>query len=290
MVVSDIPRLRPPISRLGRDASMTIASLPGPGPLRVGSITLPAGKRIRAGGEPAAWVTHVDVPDAGRVWAALSEMQHETGLVPLLLGSLPGEPTRPWDQEEFFDPIDPAEADQMDAADVLKERWDGETHEVDELGQGEDPEFAEYIAGAIAPFSREFPGLAPREDASLSPQQLDQALSSLGVARIGLVPASRSADVLPLIGWTPSDQSDALPVAAVVRSWEDRFGARLLEVGFAEIRLLVHRPPRSLDTAQRVAAEHWAFADECDDIGRSHVADIAATLLSQPAVWQFWWD
>lgn len=45
--------------------------------------------------------------------------------------------------------------------------------------------------------------------------------------------------VLPLIGWTASDQfADALPVAAVLRSWEDRFGARLLEVGFAEIRLL----------------------------------------------------
>jgi Domain of unknown function (DUF4253) len=75
-----------------------------------------------------------------------------------------------------------------------------------------------------------------------------------------------------------------------VRSWEDRFGARLLEVGFAEIRLLVQRPPRSLGTAQRVAAEHWAFADESDDIGSAGVGDIAAALLTQPALWQFWWD
>lgn len=268
---------------------MTTGSLPEDGQLRIGSITLPAGKRIHAGREPAAWVTREEVPGAGRVWTALSEMQQEPKLVPFLLGTLSGDPSRPWDQEEFCDPIDPAELDQMDAADVLKEMWDGETHEVD-AGQGEDPEFAEYIAEVIAPFSREFPGLAPREDAPLSPQQLGQALSSLGAARIGLVPATRPADVLPLIGWTPSDQSDALPVAAVVRSWEDRFGARLLEVGFAEIRLLVHRPPRSLDAARRVAAEHWAFADECADIGRSHVADIAATLLRQPAIWQFWWD
>jgi Domain of unknown function (DUF4253) len=269
---------------------MTTDSLPEDGQLRIGSITLPAGKRVHAGWQPAAWVTREEVSDAGRVWAALSELQQETGLVPFLLGTLSGDPSRPWDQEEFCDPIDPADADQMDPADVLKEMWDGETHEVDVLGQGEDPEFAEYIAEAIAPFSREFPGLAPREDAPLSPQQLDQTLGSLGAARIGLVPATRPADVLPLIGWTPSDQSDALPVTAVARSWEDRFGARLLQVGFAEIRLLVHHPPRSLDAAQRVAAEHWAFADECDEIGRSHVAAIAATLLRQPAIWQFWWD
>jgi Domain of unknown function (DUF4253) len=62
-------------------------------------------------------------------------------------------------------------------------------------------------------------------------------------ARIGVVSATRPADVLPLIGWFASDQfDDALPVAAVVRSWEDRFDATLLEVGFSQIRLLVRRP------------------------------------------------
>ena len=82
-----------------------------------------------------------------------------------------------------------------------------------------------------------------------------------------------------------------LAVPAVLRSWEDRFGARLLEIGFAEIRLLVQRPPRSLEAAQRIAAEHYAFADECDECGGvSYVAEITASLLNHPAVWQFWWD
>ncbi len=54
-------------------------------------------------------------------------------------------------------------------------------------------------------------------------------------------------------------------IAAVLRTWEDRFGARLLNVGpGAEIRLLVQRPPATRQAAQRVAAEHYAFADECD--------------------------
>jgi hypothetical protein len=111
----------------------------------------------------------------------------------------------------------------------------------------------------------------------------------LPAARIGLVPAARTADVLPLIGWTPSDQSDALPVAAVVRSWEDRFGARLLRVGFAETSLLASRPPRSISHAQRIAAEHFVFCDECAGRGLHHVPRIAASLMESP-VWTFWWD
>jgi hypothetical protein len=46
---------------------------------------------------------------------------------------------------------------------------------------------------------------------------------------------------------------------------EDRFGARLIDVGYADIRLLVERPPRTLAAAQRIAAEHVVFADECID-------------------------
>jgi hypothetical protein len=107
----------------------------------------------------------------------------------------------------------------MDAADVLKKRWDGESHESVEPGEVEDPEFLRYIARTLAPFSRDqFPGLAAGEDGVLGLERLGQILGSLGARRLGLVPADRPADVLPLIGWTPSDESGALPVAAVVRS------------------------------------------------------------------------
>jgi RNA:NAD 2'-phosphotransferase (TPT1/KptA family) len=54
----------------------------------------------------------------------------------------------------------------------------------------------------------------------------------------------------------------ASELAVVFRSREDRFGARLLEVGFSDIRLLVSRPPKTLEAAQRMAAEHVAFSDE----------------------------
>jgi hypothetical protein len=49
---------------------------------------------------------------------------------------------------------------------------------------------------------------------------------------------------------------------------------QLLEVGFDEIRLLVSRPPRTAENAQRIAAEHVVF-----DEGFSRVLDIAASLM-----------
>jgi hypothetical protein len=73
-------------------------------------------------------------------------------------------------------------------------------------------------------------------------------LGRLAPARVGLVPASRAADVLPRLGW--NEALDTVPVAAVLRSWEDRFGACLLRVGFAQVSVLAYRPPRTLESAR----------------------------------------
>ena len=53
----------------------------------------------------------------------------------------------------------------------------------------------------VAPFSRrQFPGLAQAEDHQLNADQFDRVLSGLGPARVGLVPAGRPADALPMLG------------------------------------------------------------------------------------------
>lgn len=65
-----------------------------------------------------------------------------------------------------------------------------------------------------------------------------------------------------MMGWNDAFPT-AVDIAAVLRSWEDRFGARLLRVGFAEISVLAERPPRALESAQFLAAEQWVFCNEC---------------------------
>jgi hypothetical protein len=79
-----------------------------------------------------------------------------------------------------------------------------------------------------------------------------------------------------------------VPLTAVLRSWEDRFGARLIDVGSADLRLIVERPPRTLEAAQLLAAEQAHLADDCTH-GARDIPDIADRLLSGP-IWTFWWD
>jgi hypothetical protein len=304
---------------------MAVIDLPEGRNIRLGSVTLPSGKRIRAGdgsGQPVAWVTLEPLPDAGAAWAALSVAQKETGLVPILLSGLDGTPERPWDAGEFDDPADVTELEHMDPASVLREMWDSTAYEVafdveeeffypahrefpamrdrvtgDGNGQEEEEEEEEedpQVVAMRAPFSKQFPGLAPAEDTPLGENVIQDVLGSLPPARLGLVAASRPADVLPLIGWigVSNHRPTPLPIAAVLRSWEDRFGAKLLEVGFADIRLLAERPPRTHQAAQRLAAEQFAFCDECTlrgQVGLTAVGEITAGLVNTP-IWGFWWD
>lgn len=261
---------------------MVTGSVPEEGSLRLGAVQLPAGRRVvpmGGAGEPVAWVTTEPVADAGRVWSALWDAHGLTGLVPVLL-------TDSEKDEDFFfygGPADLTALDDLDAAEVLAELW--------ERRMPSDEEDSDHLAAIRGPFSGQFPGLAPAEDTPLSMGQLVEVLRSLPAAPIGLVPARRAADVLPSVYWCGSDQFQTpLPIAAVLRSWEARFGARLLTVGpGAQIQLLVERPPRATEAAQAVAAEHFAFCNECAGQGLRDIPGITASLVSAPT-WTFWWD
>ncbi len=284
---------------------MITEGLPGEGPLRIGSVALPAGVHIVSGygtRQPVAWATIQPVPEPDKIWAALSAAHPQTGLVPFLLEGLeggaadPGSTQRPWDEGEFEDPADSAELDRLDAEALLESWWNSRLEPLAE-GHAEDPV---HILVRL-PFSRRFPGLAPAEKTPRDLRELHLALAwSRRPARIGLAVADRPADVLARIGWTGAANRlpTPLPITAVLRSWEDRFGARLLQIGFDRIRLLVERPPRTADAALRLAAEQHVFCDECQH-GKSEmgtavpgldtVPGLALCVLSVPA-WTFWWD
>lgn len=96
--------------------------LPGDGSVRLGPVTLPWGRLIRAHegeGEPVAWATDDPLPDPGRIWAALSVLHPQTGLVPILLDGFEGDTRQPWDKGEFSDPLNLSGIDRLDAGRVL---------------------------------------------------------------------------------------------------------------------------------------------------------------------------
>lgn len=89
------------------------------------------------------------------------------------------------------------------------------------------------------------------------------------------------------MGWVPGNWTEGVePVTAMLRSWEVRFGARPLAIGYDEFKLLASRPPRDLPTAHAVAAEIFALASEftCDwdSEALTTVSEIADSLTRSP--------
>lgn len=253
--------------------------------MRIGGILMP-GRQLRAtSGNPAAWISLNAVDNAGLIWDELGNNSAESGLQPFLLSGMHGETARPWDSgEAVTEPEDTTRIDSIDVARALEGWWNGRTPNDQDLAKYED------AREMIAPFGTRFPGLAPNLEEELDPELMRRALFQYTRdARVGLVPAARPADILARLGWQGACNSRTpLDLAAVLRSWEDRFGARLLEVGFADIRLLVSRPPQTLQAAYRIAAEHFAFSDEAQ-CGLRMIGEIARALVNNP-FWDFWWD
>ncbi|HEY1319166.1 MAG TPA: DUF4253 domain-containing protein [Streptosporangiaceae bacterium] len=263
---------------------MSLAAVPDDGEVYIAGVGMWCpGRQLRAAsGVPAAWASDRAVGD-GQVWGAVAEESAKSGLQPFLLSGMDGGTERPWDTgEAVSEPEDTGAIDSMEAAQVLDGWWWGPSEE--ELADDEE------LREMFAPFGERFPGLAPAVEEKLDPELMRRAVVQYTrIARIGLVPAARPADILPRLGWAgAANNRTASELAVVLRSWEDRFGARLLEVGFDDIRLLVSRPPQTLHAAQPIAAEHVAFSDEAHK-GPRHVGEIARALVNNP-FWDFWWD
>lgn len=284
------------------------AGLPADGDVRIKGIGL-SGRLVRAeSGQEVAWVTDQPQRDPGRVWLELSHASTQTGLVPVLLAD---EPPLEWGDDQQ----DPSGADSVRPEEVFTGLWDyrlpipqeqvlpwghGFGHRAPgQVRRGEellDPSFA----AQLSPFGSQFPGLAPSEHVRLDQARLTRALDGLEsvvdgpeAARIGLVRAARPADVPAVLGWVPpvgareigSEAQDIIRLVAVLRSWEDRFGAILLQLGpTGVLRVLAERPPATIEAATALAAEHCAFCDAPDS-----VQEIAAALIATP-IWAFWWD
>jgi Domain of unknown function (DUF4253) len=282
-------RLRPTFNVRCREMRRLSTSVPPDGPVELGAVRLGEGRQLD-GREPGPllWATNEPVSQPGLTWLELHYLQAETGLAPILLRYLHKEDGRPWDSGELDGgDEDLSLADRLDPAEVIASSWNDSLDPDDD-----DPEQLDQIA----PFGIEFPGLAPAQDEALDRGELRTALASLAPARIGLVPAARPADVLQLIGFLGSVNryGSSEQLVAALRSWESRFGAVLVELGFADFTLLVKRPPRTLRHAQAAAAELWAMSDEFWMVERpghalTEVGEIAEYLVGAP-FWSLWLD
>jgi hypothetical protein len=78
-------------------------------------------------------------------------------------------------------------------------------------------------------------------------------------------------------------------LSALLRSWEDRFGARVVGFEGATIHVSVARPPATGADASLVALEHILLGDDNHPAGDLNFADYAESLVGERH-WFFWWD
>lgn len=253
-------------------------------------LDLPAGRLVvetEAGvhDEPVLWISD-GCPDA-LLWDHLCTQHQRTGLWPLLLHGFPG-----GGPELHPDIVTSTPADH-DAAALLAGWWAGYTtpDEDDMLSP------ADRLA-VTAPFENRWPGLAAPGQLQDDPDVLAAGFARhlledphLTAPRLGLAPSRRSADAPADIGWSGAVnyENDTARYSAVLRSWEERFGARLVALGSGTMELSVTAPPVDPEHALHVAAEHFAFCPDNVWQGAVSLNRYADTLVDRTS-WSFWWD
>ncbi|MBB5933340.1 DUF4253 domain-containing protein [Streptomyces zagrosensis] len=200
-------------------------------------------------------------------------------------------------------------AEDTDAADAADDTATNGV--VDGLADGEDEDAGPARRGtgsaadevddaeALAPYGIEWPGLAQPRIPLVDPDERAAEVAAalveydiLTAPRIALVPAERSADILAAIGWlgTLNYDNDAAPFSAVLRSWEDRFGIRVVALEFDVLHVSVPHPPRTLEEALPIAAEHFAFCPDNIWQDSETLEQYAREHLVDKHNWSFWWD
>ncbi|MGH8913287.1 MAG: DUF4253 domain-containing protein [Acidimicrobiia bacterium] len=259
--------------------------LPEDGPVDVAGVHLPSGRRLHPddGDLSVLWATDEPLDDGAATWWLLHNAENGSSVIPLLLSGIGGDQgDRPWDSGEF-DGGNAADIEELVVADLLARWW--------EMGVPDPEEDEDETAELLSPFTRRFPGLAPAEERLIPVETLEGVLAQFPPARLGLVVADSPADALSVLGWRGATNYDQAPkeLSAVLRSWQERFGATLVGVGFDTVHLLVTRPPRSRASAVRAAAEHYAFCLDSVVQGAGSISALADELIDAP-VWSFWWD
>jgi len=227
-------------------------------------------------GEPLLWCA--DAPAAPGDWLRLAAARRTAGLYPVLVGGSTAGESHP-DKWEL-DPGLASYPGDHDADEVLADLWE------------------EYAAEAE---DADWPGLAPAGTPEADPDaraaevtdSLTGDASPLKEPRLALVPARRSADIPAAVGWCGPVNltNDVAPLCAVLRSWEDRFGIRVVALTFDRLTVSVAAPPRTPAEAMATAAEHYAFCpDNITQGPHASLREYAEREVLGARSWSFWWD
>ncbi|MGW3980099.1 DUF4253 domain-containing protein [Streptomyces mirabilis] len=259
-------------------------------------VALPPGRMITSeegdGDLQPLWLS--DGPAPVDLWSALRAEHATSALWPLLLDSIDPHDSefRPWACGELSPERMSSPADH-DPEQLLARWW----HDYTVTDEDDDMLTVEERLAVTAPFGQTWPGTAPGRTFSAEPDAMAEQFARVFLAqhphaRLGLVAAPRGADALTTVGWDGpvNYDNDTAAFSAVIRTWEDRFGARVVALGLSTLHLSIAAPPSGLEQALAVAAEHFAFCPDSIWQGAHSTLTAYAEHLIDLNCWEFWWD
>jgi hypothetical protein len=88
-------------------------------------------------------------------------------------------------------------------------------------------------------------------------------------------------------GW---NDCPAPPIhCAMMRYWQEKYGAEIVAMSGDVIECHVTRPPTTDETAMELAQEQYDYCPDIVDQGTGTMINLAATLMDSDH-WYFWWD
>jgi len=259
----------------------------------------PLSGRFEARGKVEVWFSDELPEDLVELWPRLLESAEVTGLYPFICWR--DDPYQVQDLSE----VDAIRLDDVLAADFVEYRrrrlpyWSNPAAGGDVLPDDDDPEDMEPWPHDPGPPFETWPGLAagdPGTGAGVSAAEagrwaVEELLGDepfVHTCQLALVPARRSADVPAIVGWAAEAPVPLL--CALLRSWEERFGVRVVSGFGGALTVSVARPPLDVPHAEQLALEHvLSTADNIVDDPPTPFPEYANGLVGRHQ-WRFWWD
>lgn len=105
-----------------------------------------------------------------------------------------------------------------------------------------------------------------------------------------VVPVARPADVPATLRWLGACNRFMTgdDISAVLRSWEDRYGAVLVEIGATTMRMVAAAVPDNPEDFEALLVEHYVF--DYDVVDQIIMSEERHRELVRQGKWEFWWD
>lgn len=257
----------------------TPGTLPPDGATRVAGVDVPAGHSLVVPGPSgrSIWAAPAHLLDPWPVVGQLQRAFPVTGLWPLLtFGAMWGDCGYPWSPHAELGMRD-EDMVPDDGGAFLYRNWRANYADSDYFDEWNQP---------LLPWPGLLTPSEPGTEREVDPVGGPSAWREDG--QLMLVPAARPADAFRIVGTL---EYNAYPppaeFVAVLRSWEDRYGALPLRFCGDRLVLGIRRPPRTVEEARAAVIEMQSFS--IDAFNTYDWPEAFESMRGNP-YWEFWWD